>query len=266
MERIIEPAERARQALPRARARSRGERARPVRCCSTASTWCRKRSRRGVPIEVVAFAERALADAHSPIGALAHDLAARGGRVVAVTDQVLAAISPVDHPSGIVAIARAQPSAMEAAFSAMRGTNAVPSRSDANPLVLMLDGVQDPGQRRRDRARRRGRAARPAWSRWTDRRIRSAGRRCAARWAARSGCRSRPAARCADVIASRRPTRRRGSSPPCRAAARRCRASIFRAPDRDPPRRRRRRACRPAIDGRRDELVTHPDATRRSSR
>jgi RNA methyltransferase, TrmH family len=99
----------------------------------------------GVPIDVVACAERALTDTHSPIGALAHDLASRGSRVLTVTDQVLAAISPVDHPSGIVAIARAQPSTMEAAFSAMPGTNAVALGSALNPLVLILAGLQDPG-------------------------------------------------------------------------------------------------------------------------
>ena len=99
----------------------------------------------GVPIDVVACAEHALTDTHSPIFALAHDLASRGSRVLAVTDQVLAAISPVDHPSGIVAIARAQPSTMEAAFSAMRDTKAVPLGSEPNPLVLILAGLQDPG-------------------------------------------------------------------------------------------------------------------------
>ena len=63
------------------------------------------------------------------------------------------------------------------------------------PLVLILAGPAGSGQRRRDRARRRRRSARPASSRSRARRIRSAGRRCAARWAARSGCRSPRAAR-----------------------------------------------------------------------
>ena len=62
----------------------------------------------------------------------------------AVTDPVLAAMSPVRHPSGVVAIARRRPA------DARRGAREAP------PLVLMLDEVQDPGQRRRHRPRRRG--------------------------------------------------------------------------------------------------------------
>jgi TrmH family RNA methyltransferase len=92
----------------------------------------------GVAIEIAAFSERHLANTRSPLSGLARDLGSRGGRTVGVTEQVLAAMSPVEHPSGVVAIARACPSTVEAAFS---------SGSDPKvaPLVLVLAGLQDPG-------------------------------------------------------------------------------------------------------------------------
>jgi TrmH family RNA methyltransferase len=92
-----------------------------------------------LPIEIAACAERHLADPRSPIAQLARDLESRGARVLAVPDQVLAAISPVDHPTGIVAIAHAQSSTVAAAFSATLGSDPKP------PLVLILAGLQDPG-------------------------------------------------------------------------------------------------------------------------
>jgi TrmH family RNA methyltransferase len=52
-----------------------------------------------------------------------------------VGDQVLAAISPVQNPSGVVAIARARPSDIGVVMSGM---------SDL-PVSLVLAGLQDPG-------------------------------------------------------------------------------------------------------------------------
>jgi len=110
-----------------------------------------------VPIEIAACAERHLADPRSPIAQLARDLESRGARVVAVADQVLAAISPVDHPTGIVAIAHAQASTVAAAFSATLGSDPKSPRStptsgsdpkspeSSAPLVLILAGLRDPG-------------------------------------------------------------------------------------------------------------------------
>jgi TrmH family RNA methyltransferase len=59
----------------------------------------------------------------------------RGGRIVAVTDQVLAAMSPVQHPSGVVAIGRARPADLPVVFSSAAHL----------PLVVVVAGVQDPG-------------------------------------------------------------------------------------------------------------------------
>src|SRR5688500_13243 len=58
-----------------------------------------------IPVEVAAFSDRHLANVLSPLARIAKDVKKRGGRVVTVNDQVLAAMSPVQHPSGVVAIA-----------------------------------------------------------------------------------------------------------------------------------------------------------------
>jgi len=79
--------------------------------------------------------ERQLANVLSPLARIARDVKAHGGRVVTVGDPVLAAISPVQHPSGVVAIARARPADVGVVMSAP---------SDL-PVVLVLAGVQDPG-------------------------------------------------------------------------------------------------------------------------
>jgi TrmH family RNA methyltransferase len=88
-----------------------------------------------IPIEVAAFSDRQLAIETSPIARLARDVKKRGGRVMTVGDQVLAAISPVQNPSGVVAIARARPSDIGVVMSGM---------SDL-PVSLVLAGLQDPG-------------------------------------------------------------------------------------------------------------------------
>lgn len=88
-----------------------------------------------IPIEVAAFSDKQLADAHSPVSRLARVVKKRGGRVVTVGDQVLAAISPVQHPSGVVAIGRARSSDIGLVMA---------GRSDL-PVTLILAGLQDPG-------------------------------------------------------------------------------------------------------------------------
>jgi TrmH family RNA methyltransferase len=88
-----------------------------------------------IPVEIAAIAEKVLGHARGPIARIARDVKKRGGRVVAVTDQVLAAMSPVQHPSGVVAIGRARPADLGVALS---GAGHV-------PLVVVLAGVQDPG-------------------------------------------------------------------------------------------------------------------------
>ena len=111
-----------------------------------------------VPIEIAAFSERQLASARAPLAQMAADVRRQGGRVLGVTDQVLTAISPVEHPSGVVAIAHAQFSTVTDAFSAS-AAKAVPLDSESIPrkrtggmdseseaaLVLVLAGLQDPG-------------------------------------------------------------------------------------------------------------------------
>jgi TrmH family RNA methyltransferase len=88
-----------------------------------------------IPIEVAAFSDRQLADTHSSLSRLARDVKKRGGRVMAVGDPVLAAISPVQQPSGVVAIGRARPSDIGVVLSGL---------SDL-PVALVLAGLQDPG-------------------------------------------------------------------------------------------------------------------------
>ena len=84
----------------------------------------------GVHLEAVALTDRA---ASGPLADLVAELGRTNVRVVLIDTAVLAAISPVRQPSGIVAIA-AQPST-----AADRVTLERPA------LVLTLTGVQDPG-------------------------------------------------------------------------------------------------------------------------
>ena len=88
-----------------------------------------------IAIETAAFSEKQLGHARSPLSRLARDVKKRGGRVLTVSDQVLAAMSPVQHPSGVVAIGRARPADLRVAMSAITGV----------PLVVVLAGLQDPG-------------------------------------------------------------------------------------------------------------------------
>jgi len=90
----------------------------------------------GIPIDAAAFSDRQLAGVLSPLARIAKDVKQRGGRVLTVTDQVLAAMSPVQHPSGVVAIARARPCELGHAFKSSKRRAA---------LVTVLAGLQDPG-------------------------------------------------------------------------------------------------------------------------
>jgi RNA methyltransferase, TrmH family len=86
--------------------------------------------RSGMPIEVAAFSS---ALAAGRLSGLADAVERSGARLLAVSDQVLAAMSPVQHPSGVVAIAARPASGMDEAL--------------ARPpqLALLLRDVQDPG-------------------------------------------------------------------------------------------------------------------------
>ncbi|HEU4925559.1 MAG TPA: RNA methyltransferase [Vicinamibacterales bacterium] len=81
------------------------------------------------PIELVAIEEGAKAD----VAALGRRVETAGARVIRVPSTVLAAMSPVRQPSGIVAIARRQDKSLAQALAA------------SPQMVLILDEVQDPG-------------------------------------------------------------------------------------------------------------------------
>ena len=83
-----------------------------------------------VPIEVAAFSER---HAEGRLLSLAARTLRIGAKTVTVTNQVLAAISPVQHPSGVVAIARRPAAGLDRVFAKQP------------PLVVLLSEVQDPG-------------------------------------------------------------------------------------------------------------------------
>ncbi len=88
-----------------------------------------------IPIEIAAFSDKQLGNVLSPVARIARDVTSRGGRVLVVSDQVLAAMSPVQHPSGVVAIARARPADVRVVMATVTDL----------PLVLVLAGLQDPG-------------------------------------------------------------------------------------------------------------------------
>jgi TrmH family RNA methyltransferase len=83
-----------------------------------------------VPIEVAVFAET---HAQGRLLTLAAKTRRAGAKTIAVTDQVLAALSPVQHPSGVVAIARRPSQTIEQVFA------------KRPQLVVLLSEVQDPG-------------------------------------------------------------------------------------------------------------------------
>lgn len=85
--------------------------------------------RSGVRVDLVAVAE----DATGEVQGSAQQAERAGARSLHVSPPVLAAMSPVREPSGIVAIARCTPATLPECLT----------RSPA--LVLVLAGVQDPG-------------------------------------------------------------------------------------------------------------------------
>jgi len=93
-----------------------------------------------VPIDVAAFSDRQVSNVLSPLARLAKDVRQHGGRSLIVTEQVLAAMSPVQQPSGVVAIARARAADVRVVFH--QATHAARPHI---PLVLVISGVQDPG-------------------------------------------------------------------------------------------------------------------------
>ena len=103
----------------------------------------------GVPIEMAAFSERQLAGVlSSPLARISKAVTHQGGRIFSVSDSVLAAMSPVQHPSGVVAIASAHRADLEEVFAAPRRARTRHASGDgkaAFPLVVVLAGVQDPG-------------------------------------------------------------------------------------------------------------------------
>src|SRR5258708_29764664 len=89
-----------------------------------------------IPVEIAAFSDEQLNNVLSPVARIAKDVKKRGGRVLTVTEPVLAALSPVQHPSGVVAIARARPTEVRVVMATVTDL----------PLVLVLAGLQDPGK------------------------------------------------------------------------------------------------------------------------
>ena len=84
----------------------------------------------GVPIETVALTD-SLVDALA--GGIADRAARAGATVVRVAAPVMAAMSPVRQPSGIVALAHAKAASLDEALGS------------PPQLVLLLDGIQDAG-------------------------------------------------------------------------------------------------------------------------
>ena len=84
----------------------------------------------GLALETVVFADSA---ANGGLAALARRVERSGARTVTMPDTVFDAASPVQQPSGVIAIAAFRPRDLDDVLAAQP------------PLVVMLDGVQDPG-------------------------------------------------------------------------------------------------------------------------
>ncbi|HUF57744.1 MAG TPA: RNA methyltransferase [Thermohalobaculum sp.] len=84
----------------------------------------------GLHIDTIAFGERHLPGRFDTLAARA---AADDARTVVVTEEVLAAMSPVQQPAGVVAIARRRPASLEEVFARQP------------QLVLLIAEIQDPG-------------------------------------------------------------------------------------------------------------------------
>jgi RNA methyltransferase, TrmH family len=84
----------------------------------------------GVRIDVAAFGDGLTEGRLAPLAAR---VAGAGTTTIAVTDPVLAAMSPVRQPSGVVAIAERRPATIDEVLERKP------------PMILMLSEVQDPG-------------------------------------------------------------------------------------------------------------------------
>jgi TrmH family RNA methyltransferase len=83
-----------------------------------------------IRIDVAAFSDAIL---ESRLAPLASDISRQGGRVVVVSGSVLAAMSPVRQPSGVVAVAT------------LRRTSLDDALRQEPQLVFLLNDLQDPG-------------------------------------------------------------------------------------------------------------------------
>ena len=130
----------------------------------------------GVTPEVAVFSARGLRRHDQVLRSLASTLEALGVDVLAASESVLGAMSPVRSPSGVVALAQHRPPALDRVFT-------------GPGLVMVPVGVQDPGNigaivRAADAGAASGLTSREV------RPIRSVGGRFAARWPAPFGYRS----------------------------------------------------------------------------
>ncbi len=101
----------------------------------------------GVRIDVAAFGNGL---PEGRLAALAARLARAGTTTIAVTDPVLAVMSPVRQPSGVVAIAERRPVTLDDVLERKplghgRSGKVRPEAGRHEPMVLMLNQVQDPG-------------------------------------------------------------------------------------------------------------------------
>jgi TrmH family RNA methyltransferase len=87
----------------------------------------------GVRVSAVAFSSRLLVEPDADTGRLLGLLAKTDARLLSVSPAVMGAISPVRAPSGVVGIADRKAVPLDRVFGG------------APPLVLILAGVQDPG-------------------------------------------------------------------------------------------------------------------------
>ena len=99
----------------------------------------------GVEIEIAAFGDQHVKGLESPLARLAVDVRQHGGRPITVTDQVLAAMSPVQHPSGVVAIGSLAPATLPEIFGGSLRNRTEAAAPAGVPLVPIVAGVQDPG-------------------------------------------------------------------------------------------------------------------------
>ena len=98
----------------------------------------------GVRIDVAAFGNGL---PEGRLAALAARIARAGTTTIAVTDPVLAVMSPVRQPSGVVAIAERRPVTLDDVLE-RKPLGHGPAAREAGrhePMVLMLSQVQDPG-------------------------------------------------------------------------------------------------------------------------